>query len=139
MSDIVRLSVSLERDLVDAFDEYVERGKFPTRSEAVRHLIHDALTKQAWQGQGQAKQVVGTLTLVYEHHRPDLNRKLLRLQHDHGDCVVANLHVHLEHDLCLEVIALRGPAKQLQELASQLRGLKGVHKGELVMASGRAH
>jgi CopG family nickel-responsive transcriptional regulator len=134
MSDIVRLSISLERDLVAAFDDFVRRGNFPTRSEAIRHLIHDALTQQAWKGRG--RQVVGTLTLVYEHHRPHLQRRLLRLQHDNADCVVANLHIHLEHDLCLEVIALRGTAKRLQELASTLRGIKGVHRGELVMAHG---
>lgn len=134
MTNIVRLSVSLEGDLLERFDRFVRREKFPTRSEAIRHLIHDALTRRAWVA--DTSEVAGTLTLVYDHHRPQLQRQLVRLQHDHADYVVATLHVHLEHDLCLEVIALRGPARRLQRLASRLRGIKGVHKGELVMARG---
>ena len=99
----------------------------------VRQLIRDTLTRRAWVG--QSKEAAGTLTLVYDHHRAQLRDKLLQVQHDHTANVVATLHVHLEHDLCLEVIALRGPADELQKIASQLRGLKGIFKGELVMAS----
>jgi CopG family nickel-responsive transcriptional regulator len=73
--------------------------------------------------------------LVYDHHRAQLTDRLTQVQHDHTDLVVSTLHAHLTHDLCLEVIILRGPAARLQQVSSQLRGLKGVHKGELVMAS----
>jgi CopG family nickel-responsive transcriptional regulator len=133
MSDIVRFSVSVEDDLLTKFDRFCKEERFATRSEAVRQLIRDTLTRRAWVG--QSKEAAGTLTLVYDHHRAQLRDKLLQVQHDHTANVVATLHVHLEHDLCLEVIALRGPADELQKIASQLRGLKGIFKGELVMAS----
>jgi CopG family nickel-responsive transcriptional regulator len=133
MSDIVRFSVSVENELLEKFDRFCREEQFATRSEAVRQLIRDMLTRRAWGS--ESKEAAGTLTLVYDHHRAQLRDKLLELQHDNTAYVVATLHVHLEHDLCLEVIALRGPAGRLQKIASQLRGLKGIYKGELVMAS----
>ena len=133
MSQIVRFSVSLEEDLLEKFDRYCRRQHVATRSEAVRQLLRDTLTAQAWQSDCQ--DAAGTLTLVYDHHRPQLRDHLTRLQHDHTDLVVSTLHAHLTHDLCLEVIVLRGPAMKLHEIAARLRGLKGIYKGELVMAS----
>ncbi len=133
MSDIVRFSVSVENELLEKFDRFCREEQIATRSEAVRQLIRDTLTRRAWVG--QSKEAAGTLTLVYDHHRAQLRDKLLALQHDNTAYVAATLHVHLEHNLCLEVIALRGPAGDLQKIASQLRGLKGIYKGELVMAN----
>jgi len=133
MSEIARFSVSLESDLLEQFDQYCRRQQFATRSEAVRQLIRDKLTTHAWESQCQ--DAAGTLTLVYDHHRAQLRDHLTKLQHDHTDLVVSAMHVHLTHDLCLEVIVLRGPAARLQTIAAQLRGLKGIYKGELVMAS----
>ncbi|MBN1591404.1 MAG: nickel-responsive transcriptional regulator NikR [Pirellulales bacterium] len=134
MSKIVRFSVSVEDELLDRFDEFCRRERFATRSEAVRQLIRNQLTENAWAS--DTSEVVGTLTLVYDHHRAQLSDRLTEVQHEHTDLVVSTLHTHLTHDLCLEVIVLRGPAGQLQQIASQLKGLKGIHKGELVMASG---
>ncbi len=136
MSDIVRFSVSVEDDLLEEFDRYCQEEKFATRSEAVRQLIRDTLTRRAWAS--QSHDAAGTLTLVYDHHRPQLRDRLLETQHDHTDLIVSTLHAHLEHDLCLEVIVLRGPAAKLQEIASELKGLKGIYKGELVMANAHA-
>lgn len=133
MSEIVRFSVSLEDDLLEQFDRYCAEQHFATRSEAVRQLIRDTLTAQAWES--DTSDAAGTLTLVYDHHRQQLRDHLTQLQHDHTDLVVSTLHAHLTHDLCLEVIILRGPAAQLRQIASQLRGLKGIFKGELVMAA----
>ena len=133
MSEIVRFSVSLEDDLLEQFDRFCAEQQFATRSEAVRQLIRDKLTAHAWAS--DAQDVAGTLTLVYDHHRQQLRDHLTALQHDHMDLVVSTLHAHLTHDLCLEVIVLRGPSTRLQQIASQLRGLKGIFKGELVMAS----
>jgi CopG family transcriptional regulator, nickel-responsive regulator len=133
MSDIVRFSISLESDLLEKFDRYCEEQHLATRSEAFRQLIRERLTAQAWES--DSRDAAGTLTLVYDHHRPQLRDQLTRLQHDHTDLVVSTLHAHLTHDLCLEVIVLRGPAKQLLKIAAQLRGMKGIFKGELVMAS----
>lgn len=133
MSEIVRFSVSLEDDLLEQFDKYCQQGKLATRSEAVRQLIREKLTQQAWES-GSAE-AAGTLTLVYDHHRPQLHDRLTEVQHDHTDLVVSTVHAHLTHELCLEVIILRGPADQLQAIASRLSGLKGIYKADLVMAS----
>jgi CopG family transcriptional regulator, nickel-responsive regulator len=137
MSEIVRFSVSLEGELLEQFDRYCQEQNFATRSEAVRQLIRDSLTAHAWEA--DSRHAAGTLTLVYDHHRPQLRDHLTKLQHDHTDLVVATLHAHLTHDLCLEVIVLRGPAAKLQEIASKLKGLKGIYKGELVMANAEGH
>jgi CopG family nickel-responsive transcriptional regulator len=128
----VRFSVSLEADLLDQFDRYCKEGRFATRSEAIRQLLRETLTTHAWES--DAQDAAATLTLVYDHHRTHLSERLLELQHRHTDMVVSTMHVHLDHDNCLEVIVLRGRAGTLQKMASELRGLKGIHKGQLVLA-----
>jgi CopG family nickel-responsive transcriptional regulator len=133
MSNLVRFSVSLESELLERFDRYCRDGRFATRSEAIRQLLRQTLTRQAWAD--DAADAAATLTLVYDHHRTNLTEKLLELQHRHTDRVVSTMHVHLDHDNCLEVIVLRGRAGALQEMAAELRGLKGIHKGELVLAT----
>ena len=133
MSEIVRFSVSLEDDLLEQFDRYCSEEHFATRSEALRQLIREKLTHEAWQS--DTSEAAGTLTLVYDHHRPQLRDRLTQVQHDHTDLVVSTLHAHLTQDLCLEVIVLRGPAGKLRQIASQLRGLRGIFTGELVVAS----
>jgi CopG family nickel-responsive transcriptional regulator len=125
--------VSVEGELLEKFDRFCQEEEFATRSEAVRQLIRETLTRRAWAT--DTREVAGTLTLVYDHHRSQLRDRLMELQHDNTDLVVSTIHTHLSHDVCLEVIVLRGPASRLQKLASQLRGMKGVYKGELVMAS----
>jgi CopG family nickel-responsive transcriptional regulator len=133
VSEVVRFSVSLEADLLARFDRYCKEGRFATRSEAVRQVLREVLTSEAWES--DAREVAATLTLVYDHHRTRLSDRLLELQHRHADVVVASSHVHLDHDNCLEVIFLRGRARELREIAAQLRGLKGIRKGELVVAA----
>jgi CopG family transcriptional regulator, nickel-responsive regulator len=133
MSDLVRFTVSLEADLLDAFDRHCAQRQYATRSEAIRQLLRETLTADAWES--DSGDAAGTLTLVYDHHRAQVRDRLMRLQHDHTDLIVSTQHIHLDHDHCLEVIVLRGRAGKLQKMASQLRGLKGIHKGELVMAA----
>jgi CopG family transcriptional regulator, nickel-responsive regulator len=133
MPNVVRFSVSLEGDLLEHFDRYRQDEHFATRSEAIRQLLRERLIQNAWQT--ECKDAAGTLTLVYDHHRPQLRDQLTALQHDNTDLVISTLHAHLTHDLCLEVIVLRGPAKRLQKIAAKLRGLKGIFKGELVIAN----
>lgn len=123
----------VEEELLEEVDEYCQQEQFATRSEAVRQLIRDRLTNRGWETGSRA--AAGTLTLVYDQHHAQLGKRLTKLQHDNTDLIVSTTHVHLTHDLCLEVIILRGPTSRLQEIASQLKGLKGIHKGELVMAS----
>ena len=133
MSEVVRFSVSLEADLLEQFDRYCQEGRFATRSEAIRQLLRETLTTHAWAS--DARDAAATLTLVYDHHKTKLTDRLLDLQHRHADLVVSTMHVHLDHDTCLEVIVLRGRAGALQEIAFELRRLKGIHKGQLVLAA----
>ena len=137
MSELVRFSVSLEKELLDEFDAHCTAGKFATRSEAIRQLLRERLTHAAWDA--AAVDVAASLTLVYDHHRAKLTDKMIDLQHKHADRVVSSMHVHLTHDLCMELIALRGPAAELQELAAALSGLKGIFQAQLVIASADAH
>jgi CopG family nickel-responsive transcriptional regulator len=137
MTGIVRFSVSVEDERLKRFDDYCNKEHLATRSEAVRQLIHDRLTTRVWDN--DRREVAATLTLVYDHHRTDLGKKLAKLQHDHNDLIVASTHVHLTHDICLEVIILRGQAGRLRQIADQLKGMKGVYKGELVTASTALH
>lgn len=132
MSELVRFSVSLEKDLLDEFDRFIVEGKLATRSEAIRQLLREKLTSTAWAT--NAADVAASLTLVYDHHKTRLTDRMLDLQHSHADRVVSSMHVHLDHDLCLEVIVLRGPAADLQHLAAELSGLKGIHQAQLVIA-----
>lgn len=131
MPEIIRFSVSLEDELLTAFDGYCEQGKLATRSEAVRQLIREKLTSTAWAA--DSKDVAASLTLVYDHHKSRLTEKMIEVQHAHSGCVISATHVHLTHDLCMEMIALRGPAKKLQQLAAELSGLKGIHQAQLVV------
>lgn len=132
MSDLARFSVSLEGDLLAEFDKFCEQGQFATRSEAVRQLIREKLTTAAWAA--DAGDVAASLTLIFDHHKTQLTDKMLEVQHAHGELVVSTMHVHLNHDLCMELIALRGPAVKVQKLASELGGLKGIHQAQLVVA-----
>jgi CopG family transcriptional regulator, nickel-responsive regulator len=137
VSGIVRVSMTLEPELLIDFDRYCDQGKFATRSEAMRQILREKLTASAWQS--DAEDAVATMTLVYDHHRTQLAQKLLELQHDHSESVISSMHVHLDHDTCLEVIVLRGKASELEKLASALRGLKGIHSGNLVLAGTLSH
>lgn len=132
MAELVRFTVSVEKELLDSFDRVVEGGKLATRSEAVRQLIREKLTSVAWAA--DAADVAASLTLVYDHHRTRLTDRMIDIQHAHAERVVSSMHVHLDHDLCMEVIVLRGPAADLQHLAAELSGLKGIHQAQLVIA-----
>jgi CopG family nickel-responsive transcriptional regulator len=132
VSDLVRFSVSLEADLLEEFDRYCQQGRYPTRSEAIRRLLRETLTNHAWES--DTADAAATLTLVYDHHRSQLTEKLVDLQHHHTDLVVSTMHIHLDHDNCLEVIVLRGRAGALEQMAAELRGLKGIQKAQLVLA-----
>ena len=134
MTHVSRMSVSLDADLVEKFNHYCEEGRFATRSSAVGQLVREAAAARACK-EGNDANAAATWTLVYDHHKAKLTEKLVEIQHGHHDVVVATLHVHLDHDNCLEVIVLRGRAGELREMAAGLRGLKGVHTGQLVLAA----
>jgi CopG family nickel-responsive transcriptional regulator len=133
MSKISRFGVSLAEELLAEFDRSIESKGYASRSEAIRDLIRDYLAEQAWKaGRGPA---VGTVTLVYDHHVPDLQERLTDVQHKHAGVVVSTLHVHLERHRCLEVLVVRGRANDIRALADRLIGARGVKHGKLTLVA----
>lgn len=133
MAQIVRFGVSIDGTLLDRFDELLEKKGYVNRSEAVRDLIRNALVEEQW-ARGD-EEIVGTVTLVYDHHTRDLSDKLTEHQHEYHDAIVSALHVHLDAHHCLEVIVVRGSAALVKRLADELIGVKGVKHGKLVTST----
>ncbi len=134
MKTLARFGVSMDAVLLEVLDGLVERRGYANRSEAIRDLVRAAHVRDVWD-RGDAP-VVGTLTLVYDHHVPEVGERLTSLQHDHGDLVHSTMHVHLSHHMCLEVIILRGEADAVRSLADRLLAARGVKHGELVATAG---
>src|SRR5579872_7317961 len=133
MSGLSRIGVAIDTDLLDKFDHLIGQRGYTNRSEAFRDLIRDELVEQTWES--PHSNVVGTVTLVYDHHVRMLNEKLTDLQHDHHRSILSTLHVHLDHDNCLEVLVVRGKAAEVQKIADALISTKGVKHGRLTIAS----
>jgi CopG family nickel-responsive transcriptional regulator len=132
--DLERVSLAIEKDLLRRFDALLERRRLGNRSEAVRDLIRRRLVEEEAAGR---EEVVGTLTLVYDHGQRELTDRLVEAGHHHHARVLSTLHVHLDERLCLEVQALRGTPADLRHLADRVLGLKGVKHGQLVVSSAR--
>jgi CopG family nickel-responsive transcriptional regulator len=130
MSDVVRFGVSIEGDLLESFDRLIEQRGYATRSEALRDLMQDSLVRAHVDGEGE---VLGSLTIVYDHHTRELADRLAERQHDYPEMIVSVLHVHVSHDDCMEVIVLRGQARDVTALADSLLNLKGVKHGKLFL------
>lgn len=128
MGKLVRFGVSMEEVLLREFDRLLRKRGYGSRSEAVRDLVRDALVRQEWE---EDQEVVGVITLVYEHHRRELTARLTEVQHHHHDLVAAAMHIHLDEENCLEIIAVRGPGPTVQALADTLIAQKGVKHGQL--------
>lgn len=133
MSEKERVSLAIEPELLSRFDEVIERSG-GNRSEALRDLIRNRLIEEEWVSSASGD-AVATVTLVYDHSKRDLADRLLEVGHDNHDAIMATMHVHLDHDNCLEVIALRGKPKKLRSIADSLIGMKGVKHGKVVMSS----
>lgn len=136
MTDLTRVSISLETALLEAFDRRNAARGYATRSEAIRDLIRDRLIREEAE-RGEEEQVV-VVTLVYDHHARELAARLIDKQHHHHDLVVSSLHVHLGKRHCLEVSVLRGPADRVRHLGDALLATKGVLHGEMTFTGGEA-
>lgn len=132
---IERIGISLEKDLLDRFDRLIEQKGYATRSEAVRDLIRDALVQREWSEGGGAGERVAVATLVYDHDSSSLAQKLAHIQHENHQAVVSALHVHMDAHNCLEVLVLRGRAKDVLRMGEGLVSTKGVKYGKLVPAT----
>jgi len=130
MSELVRFSVAVPEDLLVQFDNLVaRRGLAKNRSEVIRDLVREALVNEEWDDPYQ--EIVGTLTLVFNHHASDLQNKLDHIQHTHHDKIISAMHIHLDAHNCLEVIVLRGRSDEIRQLAESILGVKGVKHGQL--------
>jgi len=136
MAELSRIGVAIESDLLKKFDALIERRGYTNRSEAFRDLIRDELVEKAWEAPD--KPVVGTVTIVYDHHVRLLSEKLTDLQHDYHPYILSTLHVHLDHDHCLEVLVVKGKAGAVKKIADALISTKGVKHGRLTITSSGA-
>ncbi|MCS7240686.1 MAG: nickel-responsive transcriptional regulator NikR [Candidatus Bipolaricaulota bacterium] len=131
MPTIVRFGVSMEAELLRAFDALIEKKGYTNRSEALRDLVREALNAQAW---AEGEEVLGVITLFYDHRKRELLSRLTEAQHHAHASVLATLHIHVDEERCLEVIAVRGRAQEVQELADRLCAEPGVLLGRLCPA-----
>ena len=136
MSELSRIGVAIDSDLLQKFDRLISGRGYTNRSEAFRDLIRDELVERAWESPDS--NVVGTVTLVYDHHVRMLSDKLTDLQHDHHRSILSTLHVHLDHDNCLEVLVVRGKASAVRKIADALISTKGVMHGRLTITTSGA-
>ena len=135
-SGLVRFGVSLDMDLLGQFDLLIKKKGYGNRSEAFRDLIRQELVKQEWQAGGK---VAGAITIIYDHHKRELVNRLMDIQHDFGGLIISTQHIHLDHDNCLEIVAVKGTSKEVQALADRMKAIKGVKHVTLSMSStGRA-
>jgi len=133
MSETIRFGISIDAKLLDDFDRLIEQKGYETRSEALRDLIRASLIEVKWED--DEEEMVGTVTLVYNHHVRDLSDKLTEHQHSYHHQIISALHVHLDAHNCLEVLVVRGKAREIKKIADEIIGVKGVKHGKLVMTS----
>jgi CopG family nickel-responsive transcriptional regulator len=132
MAQLVRTGISLESDLLARFDRVIHKKGYKNRSEAIRDLVRDYAVAEDVE---ENRPVVGTLTMVYDHHRPKLSEKLIEAQHYAEGMVLAATHVHLDHHNCLEVIIMRGHSSDVRGIADHILSLRGVKHGKLVLTT----
>ena len=133
---LVRFGVSLEKDLLEKFDRLIEKKNYTNRSEAFRDLIRQELITKEW---AEGEDIAGTITIIYDHHQRELVTKLMDIQHDHGKNIISTQHIHIDHHNCMEIIAVKGSAKEAQKLADTLKAVKGVKHATLGMSSTGKH
>jgi CopG family nickel-responsive transcriptional regulator len=133
MGELSRIGVAIDAELLDKFDDLIGKRGYTNRSEAFRDLIRNELVEQRWDRPNE--RVVGTVTLVYDHHVRLLNEKLTDMQHQYHQHILSTLHVHLDHDNCLEVLVVKGKAGAVKKIADALISTKGVKHGRLTITT----
>ncbi len=131
MEKITRFGVSIEPDLLKKFDKIIKKEGYTNRSEAIRDLVRKNLIRE--KNKDPDAESIGTLTMIYDHHTGNLTNKLLDLQHDHTKEILSTTHIHIDHNNCLEVLVLKGKTGKIQKLADNIKSLKGIKHGELVI------
>jgi CopG family nickel-responsive transcriptional regulator len=132
MSELVRFGVSLEKSLLMSFDAQIRERQYTNRSEALRDLIRRELVQREWR---EGRDVAGAITLIYDHHRRDVLSRVTDTQHEFQGVIISTQHIHLDHHNCLEIVAARGRAEEVQKLADALTSIRGVRHVTLSMSS----
>jgi CopG family nickel-responsive transcriptional regulator len=132
MAKVFRFGVSLDKDLLSKFDRLINSKNYSNRSEAFRDLIRHELVEREWQ---EGKEVAGAVTIIYDHHKRDLLNKITDMQHDFQEIIISTQHIHLDHNNCLEIIAVKGNPGEVKKLADTLKSIKGVKHGTLSMST----
>ena len=132
MSKISRVSLSLDTPLLEKLDRLTRKNHYQNRSEFIRDLVRGELARQEWV---QNEEVLATLTLIYNHHQRGLTEKLVDLQHHCHETVLAATHVHITHEICAEMIMIRGRGTGISDLAAAIKQQRGVLHAELTMST----
>ncbi|MBF0288428.1 MAG: nickel-responsive transcriptional regulator NikR [SAR324 cluster bacterium] len=130
---LTRFGVSIPEKLLNQFDDLIARKGYQNRSEAIRDSIRNTLVEEEWE-EG-TKEAFGTLTIVYNHHHGDVDHSLKELQHEYFQLIISNVHVHIDHHLCLEVLIIRGTNQEIKEASDKIISLNGVLYGKLTAAT----
>jgi CopG family nickel-responsive transcriptional regulator len=118
-----RFSISIDDDLVKKFDATIQADGCPTRSKAIGDLIRSSLVKNEWQA---GDEVVGAIVMVYDHHTSGVLKRLTSVQHDSHDAIISTQHMHLDHDNCMEIVAVRGRPADIEAIYKRLKSVKGI-------------
>jgi CopG family nickel-responsive transcriptional regulator len=125
---LTRFSISLDEDLVQKFDAKIKKEECPTRSKAVADLIRASFVQTEWRA---GDEVAGAIVMVYDHHKRDLVKRLMDLQHDWHEVIISTQHIHLDHDNCLEIVAVRGKPHDIEALLQKIKAVKGLKHASL--------
>jgi CopG family transcriptional regulator, nickel-responsive regulator len=133
-----RFSISMKGDLLRQLDNLVKVKGYANRSQAISDMVKGSIVEH--QGQQPEREIAGSITLVYDHHKRNIQALLTKIQHDYGAQIIATLHAHLDHHNCMELLAVRGKARDVKKLADRLQAAKGIKHGKLtVTTSGEIH
>jgi CopG family transcriptional regulator, nickel-responsive regulator len=132
MSDLVRFGVSLDKELLQKFDEHIKQHSYSNRSNAIADIIRDQLIEQEWISN---EVVTGVITMVFDHHQRGLSNTLTNIQHNHSELIITSQHIHLDHDNCFEIIVVKGHSNELKELCDKLKAAKGVKHARVNLAT----
>ena len=128
---VERVGVSFEPPLLKDFDELIRRKGYPSRSEALRDLARKSIIESSVKDDNA--EVLGTLTIIYDHHAHNVTDRLLHIQHHHHAEILTTTHIHVDEKDCLEVLIVRGKSREVRTLAENIQALKGVRHGGLVI------
>lgn len=133
MGELTRTALAIDKDLLEKFDAWMTSHGYKNRSEALRDLIRSALVEQQWANPKAS--MVAVLSVVFDHAARDLAQEVTEIQHRDHHCILCSQHVHLDHHNCLEVILMRGKARQLRRMSDAIISTRGVKAGKLTLLS----